>query len=116
VELERVVRTEADVEAGAEKVRERVAFVREEEGIVRERRHGDLCARGESARTTQRLKGHLACSRDLYPDLLEVEQVLQRRDLAQKDAVRDRVGSEEGGSEVVGVAGFSRMRSKPERV
>ena len=52
MELERVVRTEADVEAGAEKVRERVAFVREEEGIVRERRHGDLCARGESARTT----------------------------------------------------------------
>ena len=52
MELERVVRTEADVEAGAEKVGERVAFVREEESIVRERRHGNLCGMRVSAQRT----------------------------------------------------------------
>ncbi len=115
MELERVVRTEADVEAGAEKVRERVAFVRQEEGVVRERRHGDLCGRGGSARVNA--EGLLTVSkRRSYADLLEVEEVLQCRDLAEKDAVRDRMGSKEGGSEVVGVASFSRMRSQPERV
>ena len=75
MELERVVCAQADVEADLEKVRERVALVREEERVVAQRAHGEA-------------------------DLLEVEEVLQRRHLAEQDAMRDRVCGEVGGGEV----------------
>lgn len=42
VELQRIVGTQADVEARPEEVGQRVPLVREEERIVRKRRHGDL--------------------------------------------------------------------------
>ena len=47
-----------DVQAGPEEILERVAFIREEERVIAERRHGEA-------------------------DLLEVEQVLERRNLAE---------------------------------
>ena len=76
VELERVVGAEADVQADLEEVRERVALVREEERVVAERAHRE-------------------------PDLLEVEEVLQRGYLPEEDAVRDRVRGEVRGREVL---------------
>lgn len=76
-----------------------------------------ICAGCESALSARITKRPLTLfKKRSYPDLLEVEEVLQRRDLAQEDAVRDRMGSQESRSEVVGVASFPRMRSKPERV
>ncbi len=64
VELERVICTQAHVEADLEEVWERVALVREEERVVAERAHREA-------------------------NLLEVEEILQRGHLAQQDAVRD---------------------------
>lgn len=52
-------------------------------------------------------------SGETYSDLLEVEEVLERRHFAEEDAMRDRVRSQERRGEVVGVTGFSRMRPEP---
>ena len=58
VELQRVVGAQADIEACLEELRNRIPFVRKEQRIVAKQTHGDA-------------------------NLLEVEEVLQRRDLAQ---------------------------------
>lgn len=114
VELERVVGAEADVEAGAEEGRERVALVGEEEGVVRERRHGDLQVRLEGQPALERCRR--SRNERTHTDLLEVEEVLEGGHLAQEDAVRDRVRGEEGRREVVRVAGLAGVRAQPERV
>ena len=91
VELQWVVRAQTDVQADLEEVGERVALVRQEERVVAQRAHRE-------------------------PNLLEVEQVLQRGHLAQQDAVRDRVRGEERGREVVWVARLAAVRAEDEGV
>lgn len=80
-----------DVQADPEKVLERVPLVRQKQGIVGQRAHGES-------------------------NLLEVKEILQRRDFAQEDPVGDRVGREEGRGEVVWVSGFATVRSEYECV
>ena len=58
VELQRVVGAQADIEACLEELRNRIPFIRKEQRIVAKRTHGNA-------------------------NLLEVEEVLQRGDLAQ---------------------------------
>ena len=82
VELQRIIRAQTDVEPRLEEVRQRVALVGEEEGVVAERAHRNS-------------------------DLLEVEKVLKRRDLAQQNSVRDRLRGEERGGQMVGVASLA---------
>jgi hypothetical protein len=69
----------------------RIAVVRQEQGVVAQRRHGEA-------------------------NLLEVEEVLHDGHLAEEDAVRDRVAREECRRQVVGVAGLARVRPKHKRV
>lgn len=66
MELQWVIRAQADVQTRLEEVRERVPLIRQEQGVVAEWAHRDT-------------------------NLLQVEQVLQRRDLPQGNAVRDGV-------------------------
>jgi hypothetical protein len=89
VELQRIVCAQADIEPRLEEIRERVPLVREEESVVAQRAHGDS-------------------------DLLEIEQVLQRGDLAEQDSMRDGVRGQEGGREVVGIACFARVGTQDE--
>ena len=70
VELQRVIRAETDVQPGLEKVGERVAFVSQEQGVVAQRAH-------------------------CHTYLLQIEEVLQRRDLPQENTVGDGMGGEE---------------------
>lgn len=51
-----------------------------------------------------------------HADLLEVEEVLQSRDLAKENAVRDGVRGEEGRGEMICVSGLASVRSEPEGV
>ena len=70
MELERIIRTQADVQPHLEEVRKGVALVCQEEGVIAERTHSE-------------------------PNLLQIEQVLERGDLAEEYAVGDGVRSEE---------------------
>eukprot|EP00966_Prymnesium_polylepis_P043454 1007965-Prymnesium_polylepis.1 len=90
VEHERVVCRERDVQADAEELVERVLRQLQEEGVVRERRERE-------------------------PDLREVVEVLQRRRLAQVDAVVDAARREEGRVQVVEPARLARVRPEAER-
>lgn len=91
VELQRVIRTQADVKASLEELRYGVTLVSEEERVVTERAHGDA-------------------------DLLEIKEVLQCRNLAQEDAVRDGMRRKECGSEMIGVACFAGVGAEDKRV
>lgn len=89
MELQRVVRAQADIQANLEEIRQWVPLVRQEQRVVAQRAH----------RKT---------------DLLQVEKILQGGDLTQQDAMRDGVRSQEGRSEMFGVAGLATVRPKNE--
>ena len=76
MELQRIVRAQADVQPRLEKLFQWIPLVRQEQGVVAQRTHRD-------------------------PDLLQIKQVLQGGDLAEQDSVRDRVRCEVGGRQVV---------------
>lgn len=84
MELQRIVRAQTDVQTNLEEVRQWVPLVCQEERIIAERAHSDA-------------------------DLLQVEQVLKRRNFAEENAVRDGVRGEESGGEMVGIACFARV-------
>lgn len=77
--LQRVVGGEGDGEAAREELREGVAVVVQEEGVVAERRHAEA-------------------------DLRQVEEVLQRQALAQVDAVGDVLAAHQRAHQVVHVS------------
>lgn len=91
VELQRIVRTQTDVQPRFEEVRKRVSLVCQEKGIVTQRAHSDS-------------------------DLLQVEQILQSGHFAEKDAMRNGVRREECSCEMVSVACFAGMRAENECV
>jgi hypothetical protein len=71
--------------ASLPKVRRKwVPLVRQEQSIITKRRHGDT-------------------------DLLQIEKVLKRWDLAQKDTVRNGVRGEESRREVIGITRLARV-------
>ena len=84
MELKRVIRAQADIQPRLEEFLQWVPLVCQEERVVAQRTHCD-------------------------PDLLQIEQVLQRGDLAQQNPVGDRVRCEVGGCQMVGVPCFTRM-------
>mmetsp|Transcript_12701 Transcript_12701/g.27435 ORF Transcript_12701/g.27435 Transcript_12701/m.27435 type:complete len:375 (+) Transcript_12701:326-1450(+) len=90
VEHERIVRRERNVQANREKLMERVFREAEEEGVVRERREGEA-------------------------DLSDVVEVLQRRRLAQVDAVRDAARRQKSRVKVVELTGLARVRAEAKR-
>lgn len=87
MELKRVIRAQADIQPRLEEFLQWVPLVCQEERVVAERAHCD-------------------------PDLLQIEQVLQRGNLAQQNPVGDRVRCEVGRCQVVGVPCFTRMRTE----
>lgn len=91
MELQRIIRTQTDVQAYVEEVWERIPFIRKEERVVAERAHSDA-------------------------NLLEVEEVLQSRHFSKKNAVRDRVRGKECRSEVFRITCFAAVRSKDKSV
>lgn len=91
MKLQRIIRAQADIQSHFEEIRERVPLVRQKQAIIAQRRHRN-------------------------PDLLQVEEVLQRRHFAEEDAVRDRVGGEIGGGEVVGIARFAAVWTEDEGI
>ena len=91
MELQRVVRTQANVQANTEELWERITFIREEERIVAKWAHSDA-------------------------NLLEVKEVLKCWNLTEEDAVRDGMRGEECRRKVIWIAGFSAMRSEDKRI
>mmetsp|Transcript_30605 Transcript_30605/g.42377 ORF Transcript_30605/g.42377 Transcript_30605/m.42377 type:complete len:205 (+) Transcript_30605:355-969(+) len=87
MDLQRVVCRKGHIKPPREKEREGVAVVVKEEGVVRERGHGQ-------------------------PNLGQVEEVLQPGRLAQVVAVCYFVSKEEGGGQVVDVTRLTSMRSE----
>lgn len=87
MELQRIVRAQADIQPNLEEIRQRVPLVRQEQRIITERTH----------RKT---------------DLLEIEEILESGDLAEEDSMGNGVGREEGRGEMVGVASFPTVRSE----
>mmetsp|Transcript_58030 Transcript_58030/g.149369 ORF Transcript_58030/g.149369 Transcript_58030/m.149369 type:complete len:298 (-) Transcript_58030:943-1836(-) len=85
VELQRIIRTEAHVQAPLEELMERALLIGEEQVVVGARRHPEA-------------------------DLAEVVQVLQGHGLPQVDAVVDGVREQEGRVQVVQLACLARMR------
>ncbi len=91
MKLQRIVRTQTDVQPYLEKIREWIPFVRQEQAVVAERRHRD-------------------------PNLLQIEEVLQCWDLAKEDTVRDRVRGQIRRRQVVWVTSFAAVRAEDEGV
>lgn len=91
MKLQRVICTQTDVEPHFEKVRQRVPFVSQEQGIVAQRTHGQS-------------------------DLLQIEQILQCWNLAEEDSVRDGVGRQECRCKMVCVSCFTAVGSENESV
>ena len=91
MELEGVIRADADIHAHAEKVGKGIALIGEKEGIVAEWRHG-------------------------HTDLLEVVEVLQRGHLAEENAMRDGLGGKKGRGKVIRVACLTGMWAQDKRV
>ena len=91
VELQRVVCAQTDVQPNLEEVWERVSLVSQEECVVTERAHGQA-------------------------DLLQVEKVLESRDLAKEDTMGDRMSEQIGRGQVVRVPGFATMWAEDERI
>ena len=89
VELQRVVGAQTDVQTDLEEVGQRVPLVRQEQRVVTQRAHRKA-------------------------NLLKVEQILERGDLAQQYAVRDGVRSQEGRGEMLGVACLATVGPKNE--
>ena len=90
VEHERVVGRERDIEPDREELVEGVLRQTEEERVVRQRR-------------------------ERQPDLRDVVEVLEARRLLEVDAVVDPPRAEEGGVQVVQLAGLASVRTKAER-
>mmetsp|Transcript_12255 Transcript_12255/g.51590 ORF Transcript_12255/g.51590 Transcript_12255/m.51590 type:complete len:756 (-) Transcript_12255:852-3119(-) len=91
VDLQRVVRAQRNEQPACQKGRQRVLVVIQEERVVGQGAHAQA-------------------------DLGEVEHVLQPRALAQIDAVRDVVGQQERGGQVVEVARLACVRAERESV
>lgn len=66
MELKWIISAQTDVQPYLEELRQRIPLVREEQRVITQRTHSES-------------------------DLLEIEQILQRRDLSQRDSVRDGV-------------------------
>lgn len=90
VEHERVVGRERDIEPDREELVERALRQTEEERVIRQ-------------------------WRERQPDLRDVVEVLEARRLLEVDAVVDPPRAEEGGVQVVQLAGLARVRTKAER-
>ena len=90
VEHERVVGRERDIEPDREELVERVLRQTEEERVIRQ-------------------------WRERQPDLRDVVEVLEARRLLEVDAVVDPPRAEEGGVQVVQLAGLASVRTKAER-
>ena len=70
---------------------ERIAIVREEQGVVAQRTHR-------------------------YANLVEVKNVLQQRYLSERNSVTDTMAAEDGGSQMICVAGLAAMWPQQEGV
>ena len=79
VELQRIVRTQADIQSSFEILRQWVPLIGQEERVVAQRTHRDA-------------------------DLLQIKKILKSRDLTKQDAVGDGVRSKECRCQVVGIA------------
>lgn len=71
MELQGVIRAQANVKTCPEEVRQRVTLVRQEQCIIAEGAHRNA-------------------------NLFQIEQILQSRNLTQQDAMRDRMGRQKG--------------------
>ena len=91
MELQWVVRTQTDIKPDFEEIGEWIPLVRQEKRIVAERTHGKT-------------------------DLLQIEEILQRRNLAQQNPMGDGMGCQKTGRKMIRVSGFSAMRAEHESI
>ena len=91
MELKRIISTQTDIESAMEEGREGVALVVEEKRVVGQRRHGNT-------------------------HLRQVEQVLKRWHLAEKNSVRDTKRGQERRGQMIGITCLTTMRSEHQGV
>ena len=91
MELQRIVSTQTNVEASLEEIRKRIPLVSQEQRVVAQRTHRNT-------------------------DLLEIKQILQRRDLTKQDSMGYGMGCQECRRKVVCVPSFSTVGPENEGI
>ena len=91
MELQWVVCTQTDIKPDFEEIGEWIPLIRQEKRVVAERTHGKT-------------------------DLLQIEEILQRRNFPQQNPMRDGMGRQKTGRKMIRVSSFSAMRAEHESI
>jgi hypothetical protein len=91
MKLQRVIGAQTNIQPPLKKVRQRIPLIRQKQRVVAQRAHR-------------------------YPNLRQVEQILQRGHFAEENTVRDGVRGQKRRGEMVRVPGFAAVRPEDEGV